>query len=356
MSGSLFCCSFHSVKGGVGKSTLATICAVAQAQIRSEPVYLIDMDLTGTSLADVLPLCAPILDQEESTEALDLRQPPKGFLSLEQTRQGMEDRFDAFQEVPNASGRARFVPFLNDYLLYATKDWDEEDDASPEALGWKLEGASENLRVIPSSAIPGDLERILPIVFDEYHAAFLEARLEYLLDALVPEEGDAFVVFDTPPSIPGLSRAVLSLALRLGQRSGTKVELSQDGGMPEALSEAFVKWTAFMVTTLDHQDIRAAGRWLNLVQPEEEHAFELVLNQAPNVDDRVQRETMIALALKSRAGRGGESGLLDQVREPFRFFDDPIWVPRQDGLVVFDGKPLPENIGELAHPLMERLR
>src|SRR5580698_1045668 len=49
---------FCSAKGGVGKSTLAIACARLLAEA-SRTVVLIDADLTGTSLADGLCLCAP---------------------------------------------------------------------------------------------------------------------------------------------------------------------------------------------------------------------------------------------------------------------------------------------------------
>ncbi|HSP81445.1 MAG TPA: P-loop NTPase, partial [Myxococcaceae bacterium] len=92
MSGSLRCYSFHSVKGGVGKSTLSVLTALGLAQRGGRPVTLIDMDLTGTSLADVLPLEAPAWDSVALEEKLPLLRPPTGFLSLEETRERMELR------------------------------------------------------------------------------------------------------------------------------------------------------------------------------------------------------------------------------------------------------------------------
>lgn len=52
MTGTLRCTSFHSVKGGVGKSTLSTALACTLARRHPEdPVVLIDMDLKGGSQA-----------------------------------------------------------------------------------------------------------------------------------------------------------------------------------------------------------------------------------------------------------------------------------------------------------------
>lgn len=43
-----------SLKGGVGKTTLAVLLARAQAQVSQKPVLIVDADLTGTCLGDLL--------------------------------------------------------------------------------------------------------------------------------------------------------------------------------------------------------------------------------------------------------------------------------------------------------------
>jgi hypothetical protein len=43
-----------SLKGGVGKTTLAVLLAKAQAQVSGRPVLIVDADLTGTCVGDVL--------------------------------------------------------------------------------------------------------------------------------------------------------------------------------------------------------------------------------------------------------------------------------------------------------------
>jgi hypothetical protein len=286
MSGSLRCYSFHSVKGGVGKSTLSVLTALGLAQ-RGARVTLVDMDLTGTSLADVLPLEAPSWPGDGPT--LQLTEFPTGFHSHEDTCALMEERDElareSVQNEPDVPGAhvARCVPFLNDFLLFATPDWDAQRDMPLASVLWRLKGVpEETLRVVPSSALPVDLERIIPVVFDENHSGFLENRLEFLLDALVPDEGEAVVVVDTPPTIPGLSRSVLSLALRLSREE--KQPLSEQGGMPARLKAAPVQWTAFLVGSMDQQDLRAANRWLSLVRDEERPHIRFLVNRVPSGD------------------------------------------------------------------------
>jgi hypothetical protein len=275
LTGRLRCYSFHSVKGGVGKSALSTLTALAWAETGA-PTYLVDMDLTGTSLADVLPLVPPKLEHKEDG-TLDLLGGAKGLCDEEEGRERVAIRQESLTR-PDPIG----VPYLNDYLLFATPDWSEERDVHPSSLVWRMAGGPEALHVLPSSALPRDLERILPVVLDEEQGGFLEARLEYLLDALVPDEGEAVVVFDTPPTIPGLSRAVMSLAIRLGRGEGAKGALSEDEEPPpKRLAEAPVWWTSFVVSTPDLQDMRAAARWLGLLKDEEREVVRWLINFAP---------------------------------------------------------------------------
>lgn len=298
MTGTLRCYSFHSVKGGVGKSTLSVATAVDQAS-RGKRVTLIDMDLTGTSLADVLPLEAPAWSSAPPSHELPLTQAPDRFVSHEETLALMEHREDFKRErletdPADATARlARGVPFLNDYLLFATPDWDSRQDVHLSSLLWRWPGAAPTLEVIPSSALPADLEQTLPVVFDENYSGFLEGRLEYLLEALLPEQGERVVVWDTPPTIPGLSRAVLSLAFRLaGKGPEDKVQFSEDGGMPERLRAANVQWKAFLVGTQDTQDLRAMNRWLSLVGPQEEPYLQCLINRVGDGDSHQLRSLL----------------------------------------------------------------
>lgn len=293
MTQRLRCYSFHSVKGGVGKSTLSVVTAVALADAHPNArVYLVDMDLTGTSLADALPLEAPRWDGIGPQDPIDLRQSSGGFLEGNDTRLRIEERGAA-----NAERAPVGVPFLNDHLLFTPPRWEADKDVPPRAVSWRLVQGPENLCVLPSSALPRDLARALPVIYDEEHAAFLEGRLEYLLTALLDEGGDVFVVFDTPPTIPGLSRSVLSLALRLAREP--KASLSADGFMPQALREAPVTWDALLVATQDYQDIRAAARWLDLVSPADPDVLRLVVNRVTG--NAEQRRALHMDALRDSA-------------------------------------------------------
>lgn len=288
--------SFHSVKGGVGKSTLATVAALQCA--RSKPnqrVYLVDMDLTGTSLADVLPIIAPSWPESALSRAL-IETPPSGFHSLDQTRERIRARNMAASE-PDWSMADLYVPFLNDYLLHVPSNDGSGNDAAVDSICWRFEDGMENLRVLPSSAVPGDLRRIVPVIFDEQHGAFLEARLESLLSNLVVANNglDFTVVIDVPPTIPGLSRSVMSLGLRLG--ADHKEPLALRGGVPDALRGVHVSWTLHLVTSPDPQDLLATERWLSLVLPEERARFRVVVNRHPWISAPDEQRVRLAESL-----------------------------------------------------------
>ena len=347
MSGVLRCCSFHSVKGGVGKSTLSTLTALALARRDEGPVYLLDMDLTGTSLADVLPLQAPSFPKSSTGNGLDLLATPSGFLSERQTREQVRLRGDHGAEMGGAVG----VPFLNDYLLFANPEWDEARDIAPERIGWSLIGGPEQLRVLPSSALPRDLSRILPVIFDEEHSSFLEGRLEYLLAGLIPEQGTASVIIDVPPTIPGLSRAVLGLAMRLGQQP--KVPLSMDGGFPPDLEAASLSWRAVMLSSIDIQDLRAMARWVDLASNEELATLRLLINRAPQADPS-QREHLLMEQLgyerPDPGARRAVTGPPDAFPEPLPpLLDDATWLEEGDDLRIF------RRAGEISDAAVDRV-
>lgn len=330
MTGLLRCFSFHSVKGGVGKSTLSTLVAHGLARrAESTEVVLIDLDLTGTSLSDVLALEAPQWDGD----AIDLRsRPDGGFFGREETLRRIGER------APERANGLR-VPYLNDFLLWSDPDWSTDRDVVPAALSWRVQGAPANLSVIPSSALPADLERIIPVIFDEEHAAFLEARLEVLLDALVPEEGERVVVIDTPPTIPGLSRSVISLGLRLAREP--KRALADDEYIPARLRSSRVAWQVGVVLSRDRQDLRAAERWMELVDPNDQDLFRLIVNRVPEGDPEQIRAEIFG-------GTLGPGGGAEPSFPTLSNFKPPILVQESSGLQFFqrDGQ-VPNDIAML---------
>ncbi|KYF79633.1 hypothetical protein BE20_44405 [Sorangium cellulosum] len=334
----------------MGKSTLSALTAVALAETHPEAqVYLIDMDLTGTSLADVLPLEAPSWAGVGPRDPIDLLQLPDGFHERGDAIDRVEERGDALADSVNPVG----VPFLNDYLLFKTPDWDEERDVPPVAICWRLEYGPKNLRVLPSSALPRDLSRALPVIYDEEHAAFLEGRLEYLLTALHIGTDETFVVFDTPPTIPGLSRSVLNLAFRLSHEP--KTPLSEDGFMPQELQEAHIDWRAFLIATQDYQDIRAAVRWLDLVGEEDLDVVRLVLNRVGG--DEQQRRELLLEALRERSDSVESRGMVDPapIASLNPLVASPIWVQEDADLqAIFRSEKSPPVLRHLLEKLEKK--
>ena len=337
MVGKLRCYSVHSVKGGVGKSTLST--AIAHTLALRNPnteVFLIDMDLTGTSLGDALPLEAPSWSEGQ----VDLLRPPDGNLSRDATLARIEER----QGGPRDAAQLQ-VPYLNDFLLWADADWSTTRDVLPEALCWRLRGGPDKLRVLPSSALPDDLQRIIPVIFDEEYAAFLEQRVEALLAALVPDSGERIIVFDTPPTIPGLSRSIISLGLRLG--GATKQALADDGYIPPALQECPITWRICVVITPDVQDLRPADRWMTRVSEEERPLVKVVINRAPPDRPKQLYEDLFG---------GGTALRTPQYATLANFADPRLCVPDDPCLQLFrNDDALRGGVDKILRPVLEAL-
>ena len=263
--------SFHSVKGGVGRTTLALNSAI-QAAVNNldQPVYLIDVDVCGTSLVDEKELCAPKWNKKVSMETL-YSVAPTGFWTPAESK----------ARIDNRTKKDLSVTFVNDWFLFQTPNWDNETDVLLSALCWKLEGAPSNLKVIPHSPMPADVNDIQVLLNDENHGAFMEGRLEYLLSAICEEHPDKtpIVVFDCPQGLYGLGRSVVSLGLRLTKNP--KDSLAEDGGMPFALEDADVSWTINFVKGSDPQDARCLERWL-VVAGADRNRIQVISNERPH--------------------------------------------------------------------------
>lgn len=340
--------SFHSVKGGVGKSTLATIAAIQSAREHpGRPVYLIDMDLTGTSLADVLPLRAPRWEGRPSiTPQLLESQAPIGFDTPEDSRTRVDQRDQELRARRHDRPEDLFVPLLNDFLMHDPSEYDPSRDVRVDALCWQLDPGLPNLHVMPSSAIPGDLDRIVPVIFDEQHGALLEARFEALLAKIADRTAaertsGATVVVDVPPTIPGLSRSVISLGLRLSREE--KQPLSVKGGVPHELEGAAIDWTAHLVASPDLQDLRATERWLGLVLEEERSCFRFVINRHKWVGAADERLTQLRQALGLARTDAPSADPLRALNHFEPYLEGALFVPFNSAMEFFRSRTVPES-------------
>jgi len=202
--------TFCSVKGGVGKSTLATVCAKLLARAGRVPV-LVDCDITGTSLADGLRLCAPEVVKHEDG-AIDLDAPPTGeLLSIDATRSRRARRRDALRRDGDKwKDRPLPPPYFNDPLnhVFLTKR-----PARVDALLWKHE-RDDGVLYLPSSSTHDDVVQSMEWFYGE---PFEWARcFAWTLDGLaqqLPALTD--VVVDLPPGIWGFSHEMLVIVSTL---------------------------------------------------------------------------------------------------------------------------------------------
>ncbi|UQA57778.1 P-loop NTPase [Polyangium aurulentum] len=240
--------AFASVKGGVGKSSLATACAKLLAHQKRRPV-LIDCDMTGTSFADGLSLRAPKI-QLHTSGGIDFLQPPTGeFETVERTRRLRASRRDAL------GGEAPLPPpFLNDILRFLDDVVQEQRETDPprvDALLW-CHQQDDGVLYLPSSPLRRDVGESLGWIsthpdrrFDWVH------RLTWALHFLVKQREDiSDVVLDLPPGIAGLTHETMVLLSKLerGEPLGK--------GYPP-WNEGDIVWRAnpFLILTTDRNDM-----------------------------------------------------------------------------------------------------
>lgn len=200
-----------SIKGGVGKSTLAVASAKLIAERGGVPL-LIDADMTGTSLADGLLLRAPKVAQHKDG-ALDLDAPPTG----ERYSSRETERLRNARKNAPVSERALPPAYLNDALDYQSATPGQE--CRIEGMLWAHERA-DGVLYLPSSPLKQDIAQSLGWMYGQDPFRWV-CRLTWVLDALlarVPQLTD--VVVDLPPGVweGGFSHELLAFASMLSRR------------------------------------------------------------------------------------------------------------------------------------------
>jgi NUBPL iron-transfer P-loop NTPase len=260
---------YASVKGGVGKSTLAVLTAKLLASQERHPVVL-DADLLGSSLADGLELCAPVV--HETNDTPDYGAPPTGrWHDLQQTRALRESRKHWWaHHGPDASPTALAPAFFNDALLYSYTNATAQD-CRVDAMLWR-HASDDHIRYLPSSPLRNDAMRIAPLASGDPPHFGWARRFVWLLDSLVEhDEAVTDVIIDLPPGTWGLAHETLVLASKLGD--------PLPNGYPQWHTRLRWRVVPTLVTTPDRNDrLLAMEYWL--MAREKIPALRVLMNRA----------------------------------------------------------------------------
>lgn len=243
---------FASIKGGVGKSTLAVLTAKLLAGAGRRPV-VIDADVLGSSLADGLELCAPVVPDYEGTP--DYSAPPTGrWHDLPATRKLRDERKQWWKDHGRTASPVGLGPaFLNDAVFHA--DGNIGRRCRVDAMLWRG-SVDDGVRYLPSSPVRDDALRIAPYLSgNEPHFAWLR-RFAWILEELVtPAEDVTDVVVDLPPGTWSLTHETLVLA--------SKIEAPLPKGYPQWHDRLRWRVVPKLVTTPDRNDrLLAMEYWL----------------------------------------------------------------------------------------------
>lgn len=234
--------AFCSIKGGVGKSTLAVALAKLIAERGGVPV-LIDVDLTGSSLADGLCLCAPVVAlRDDGSMALEASPTGEHMSRSDTLRTRNERKASLRPDVP--------PPYFNDALLYEVRDPDH--DCRLDAMLWS-HAHPDGVHYLPSSSLRHDVEASVTWIHGDEPFQWIR-RVAWLVDALLAQRPDVTdIVLDLPAGTVGLAHEALVFLATLAPDS--------------TLPEGYPDWSAagigtaayaFLVTTPDWSDILPA--------------------------------------------------------------------------------------------------
>lgn len=186
--------AFVSTKGGTGKTTLAVATALALAE-RGRRVAVYDLDLSGSSIGDGLPLCAPEVAGEDGQ--VSLASPAPSLLNRPATLRARAKRAAERQSF-------RYLPYLNDALLHTAE---RGEGPFPGSYAWRR-GPDDPVAWFPSSpclhdvAVASDwvkrrdLDRLGLRFFDLAEAACQALKLDAIL-------------LDLPPGVAGFTELFL---------------------------------------------------------------------------------------------------------------------------------------------------
>lgn len=275
--------AFCSVKGGVGKSTLATATAKLLARRPERRVVLIDADMTGTSLADGLRLRAPRVRMRD--ESMDL---------LADSPAGPHCSWSETSKLIRARGLAKWDDsppppvFLNDILTFEpAAEFEDPDEAIPECiiepLLWKHE-KDDGVGYLPSSPMRRDVGVALTWLFEQQNRTNPYPwirRMSWLfhgMRAQMPTLTD--IVVDLPPGLVGFPHEMLLLLGAVDREEKLPI------GYPEWNPG---EWMArpFLVTTGDRNDLFAAMDHF-LAQRELLSSLRLIVNKRTDEMDKLR--------------------------------------------------------------------
>lgn len=250
---------FCSVKGGVGKSTLAVVTGKLLASIGRVPV-VVDLDMLGASLADGLRLRAPRVQTRDGL--LDLEAPSSGeWASVEETRSLRDERKSWMEHHAARIETLTSAPppvFLNDAFFYPVPT--PGGDCCISAFLWQHE-RDDGVSYLPSSPLREDARRSAPFSVGGGGGFAWVRRLAWILDALLQQRQDVTdIVIDLPPGTWGFAHEIMVFSGTLGR------DRRLPSGYPRWHETLDVRINPFIVTSRDRSDHVLAFEYLASVR------------------------------------------------------------------------------------------
>jgi len=225
--------SIHSQKGGVGKTSIAIAIAGFEAIFNHKKVLLIDADLTGTSIKDILRR------EKKKSEKNPLTYTFNNKLIL-----AAPDTFEKNTPI--------FAPKKGADSSFGLSKFYNKSEIEPK------------IYFSPSSPLYEDILEIIPLISQEDYLHFFRHRFEDIIVAAM-NEGFEIIIIDLPPGFYGLSKNICDMMFdqiinkieKDDDRNPEPTRMDKLFNSVQSNSEKTIESHVIFVTTADRTDYNA---------------------------------------------------------------------------------------------------
>lgn len=302
--------SIHSQKGGVGKTSIAIAIAGLESIFNKKKVLLIDADLTGTSIKDIL--VRKISKDEKS---------PLTYTYINELILATPNDFGEYtlNISKKTRGKSKSSSGLHDFYYKSEID--------------------PNIFFSPSSPAYSDVLEIIPLISQEDYLHFFRHRFEDIIVTAINDDDFEVIILDLSPGFHGLSKNICDMMFEQIVNK-IKVEEKKETETPRLESllnysqpkgEKALDSRVLFVTTSDKPDYGALIPLFSsyMLDEHQKKSFYYKNSQPHEKKEKISFENLLgAVDFVFNKVKSAEGEVLDPAKVMRKIFDDLYEISR----------------------------